>query len=86
MKIYNSLTRKKEEFVPLKPGKVSMYVCGPTVYGYVHIGNMRPVITFDISSFMGMLALLGSDVHTFRLTVTDSIGQVTSVDLILKVE
>ena len=48
--------------------------------------GVKDVITFDISSFMGMLALLGSDVHTFRLTVTDSIGQVTSVDLILKVE
>ena len=47
MKIYNSLTRKKEEFVPLKPGKVSMYVCGPTVYNYIHIGNARSVIAFD---------------------------------------
>ena len=41
MKIYNSLTRKKEEFVPLKPGKVSMYVCGPTVYNYFHIGMVE---------------------------------------------
>ena len=48
MKIYNSLTRKKEEFVPLEPGKVSMYVCGPTVYNYVHVGNMRPVVVFDV--------------------------------------
>ncbi len=48
MKIYNSLTDKKEEFVPINPGKVTMYVCGPTVYNYVHIGNMRPVITFDM--------------------------------------
>lgn len=48
MKIYNSLTGKKEEFVPIEEGKVSMYVCGPTVYNYVHIGNMRPVITFDM--------------------------------------
>lgn len=48
MKIYNSLTNKKEEFIPLEEGKVSMYVCGPTVYNYVHIGNMRPVITFDM--------------------------------------
>ena len=39
MKIYNSLTRKKEEFVPIVPGKISMYVCGPTVYNYFHIGN-----------------------------------------------
>ena len=47
MKIFNSLTRKKEEFVPLKPGKVSMYVCGPTVYNYFHIGNGRTFIVFD---------------------------------------
>ena len=48
MKIYNSLTDKLEEFKPIVPGHVSMYVCGPTVYNYVHIGNMRPVITFDM--------------------------------------
>ena len=48
MKIYNSLTNKKEEFIPIEEGKVSMYVCGPTVYNYVHIGNMRPPITFDM--------------------------------------
>ena len=48
MKIYNSLTDKLEEFKPIKEGKITMYVCGPTVYNYVHIGNMRPVITFDM--------------------------------------
>ena len=48
MKIYNTLTRKKEEFVPIEEGKVRMYVCGPTVYNYIHIGNARPVIFFDI--------------------------------------
>jgi len=48
MKIYNSLTDKKEEFIPIEEGKITMYVCGPTVYNYVHIGNMRPVITFDM--------------------------------------
>lgn len=47
MKIYNTLTRKKEEFVPLEEGKVRMYVCGPTVYNYIHIGNARPMIVFD---------------------------------------
>ena len=46
--IYNSLTREKETFVPLTPGKVNMYVCGPTVYDYIHIGNSRPVIFFDV--------------------------------------
>lgn len=47
MKLYNTLTRKKEEFVPLEPGKVKMYVCGPTVYNFIHIGNARPMIVFD---------------------------------------
>ena len=47
MKLYNTLTRKKEEFTPLVPGHVSMYVCGPTVYNFIHIGNARPMIVFD---------------------------------------
>ena len=47
MKIYNTLTRKKEEFVPIKEGEVSIYVCGPTVYNFFHIGNARPFVVFD---------------------------------------
>ena len=47
MKLYNTLTRRKEEFVPLEEGKVKMYVCGPTVYNLIHIGNARPMIIFD---------------------------------------
>lgn len=47
MQIYNTLSKKKEEFVPLEPGKVKMYVCGPTVYNLIHIGNARPMIVFD---------------------------------------
>ena len=47
MEIYNTLTKRKEEFKPLEPGKVKMYVCGPTVYNYIHIGNARPMIVFD---------------------------------------
>jgi len=47
MKIYNTLTRKKEEFVPIEEGKVKMYVCGPTVYNFFHIGNARPFVVFD---------------------------------------
>lgn len=47
MKIYNTLTRKKEDFVPIEDGKVKMYVCGPTVYNYFHIGNARPFVVFD---------------------------------------
>ena len=48
MKIFNTLTNKKEEFKPLREGEVSIYVCGPTVYNYVHIGNTRPMIVFDV--------------------------------------
>ena len=47
MKLFNTLTKQKEEFVPLQEGKVSMYVCGPTVYNLIHIGNARPMIVFD---------------------------------------
>ena len=47
MKIYNTLSKKKEEFVPITPGEVKMYVCGPTVYNLIHIGNARPMIVFD---------------------------------------
>jgi cysteinyl-tRNA synthetase len=60
MRIYNSLTDKVEEFKPINEGKVTMYVCGPTVYNYVHIGNMRPVITFDM--VYKYLKYLGYDV------------------------
>ena len=48
MKLFNTLTNKKEEFKPIREGEVSIYVCGPTVYNYVHIGNTRPMIVFDI--------------------------------------
>ena len=47
MQIYNTMTRKKEELIPLVPGQISMYACGPTVYNYFHIGNARPFIVFD---------------------------------------
>ena len=47
MKIFNTMTKKKEEFIPLEEGKVKMYVCGPTVYNFIHIGNARPMIVFD---------------------------------------
>ncbi len=47
IQLYNTLTRKKEEFIPLEAGKIKMYVCGPTVYNYIHIGNARPAIVYD---------------------------------------
>lgn len=61
MKIYNTLTKKKEEFVPLEEGKVKMYVCGPTVYNLIHIGNARPMIIFD--TFRRYLEYKGYDVN-----------------------
>ena len=48
MKLFNTMTRQKEEFVPLTPGEVKMYCCGPTVYNYIHVGNARPMILFDV--------------------------------------
>ena len=47
MKIFNTLTRQKEELVPITPGEIKMYACGPTVYNYIHIGNARPICVFD---------------------------------------
>ena len=47
MKIYNTISKTKEEFIPREPGKVSMYVCGPTTYNYIHLGNARPIVFFD---------------------------------------
>ncbi len=47
MELYNTLTRKKEEFIPVVDGQVSMYTCGPTVYNYIHVGNARPMVVFD---------------------------------------
>ena len=61
MKIYNNLTRKKEEFIPLEEGKVKMYVCGPTVYDFIHIGNARPMIIFD--TFRRYLEYKGYEVN-----------------------
>jgi len=48
MKLYNTMTMNKEDFIPLEPGKVKMYACGPTVYNYIHVGNARPTIMFDV--------------------------------------
>lgn len=68
MRLYNTMTRKKEEFVPLEAGKVRMYSCGPTVYNYFHIGNARPFIVFDV--LRRYLKYRGYDV-TFVQNFTD---------------
>lgn len=61
IRIFNTLSRAKEEFIPLEEGKVKMYVCGPTVYNYIHIGNARPVIVYD--TVRKYLEYRGYDVH-----------------------
>ena len=48
MRFYNTLTKRKDEFIPIEPGKVKMYACGPTVYDFFHIGNARCFISFDM--------------------------------------
>ena len=61
IKVYNTFTRKKEEFIPLNGKNVNFYVCGPTVYDYFHIGNARPLIIFDV--FRRYLEFKGYDVN-----------------------
>ena len=68
LKIYNSLTNQLEEFKPINAGKVNMYVCGPTVYNYIHIGNARPVVFYDMVK--RYLEFLGYDV-TYASNITD---------------
>lgn len=68
MKIYNSQSREKEEFIPIEPGKVKMYVCGPTVYNFFHIGNARPFLVFD--AFRRYLEYRGYEV-TYVQNFTD---------------
>jgi cysteinyl-tRNA synthetase len=68
IQIYNTLSKKKEELIPIEPGKVSMYLCGPTVYNYFHIGNARPFILYDI--FRRYLKYRGFDVK-FIMNLTD---------------
>ena len=68
MKLFNTMTMKKEEFVPIEEGKVKMYACGPTVYNYIHVGNARPIIMFDV--LRRYLEYRGYDV-TFVQNFTD---------------
>src|SRR5205814_10032596 len=70
LRLHNTLTRSKEDFAPLDPKNVRMYVCGPTVYDYAHIGNARPVIVFDV--LFRLLRHLYGDTHvTYVRNVTD---------------
>lgn len=77
MQIYNTLTKKKEEFVPLHTGKVGMYVCGPTVYGYIHIGNIRAYTFAD--TLRRVLEDIGYEVRMIK-NITD-VGHLTADDI-----
>ena len=70
LKLYNTLTREKAEFRPIDPNNVRMYVCGPTVYDYAHIGNARPVIVFDVL-YRLLQHLYGADHVTYARNITD---------------
>ena len=70
LRLTNTLTRQKEEFAPLDPKNVRMYVCGPTVYDYAHIGNARPVIVFDVL-FRLLRHLYGAEHVTYVRNITD---------------
>src|SRR6476659_1004255 len=70
LRLYNTLTRTKEEFTPLDPAHVRMYVCGPTVYDFAHIGNARPAIVFDVL-FRLLRHLYGADHVTYVRNITD---------------
>src|SRR6266481_7412312 len=70
LRLYNTLSRTKEDLVPLDPKNVRMYVCGPTVYDFAHIGNARPVIVFDV--LFRLLRHLYGDAHvTYVRNITD---------------
>src|SRR5688572_5067194 len=70
LRLYNTLTRRKEPFRPLDPKNVRMYVCGPTVYDYAHIGNARPVIVFDVL-FRLLRHIYGPEHVTYARNITD---------------
>ena len=70
LRLYDTLTREKRTFAPLDPNNVRMYVCGPTVYDFAHIGNARPVIVFDVL-FRLLRHLYGADHVTYVRNITD---------------
>ena len=70
LKLYDTLTREKRTFVPLDPARVRMYVCGPTVYDFAHIGNARPVIVFDVL-FRLLRHIYGPEHVTYVRNITD---------------
>ena len=70
LRLYNTLTRRKDDFVPIDAARVRMYVCGPTVYDYAHIGNARPIIVFDVL-YRLLRHLYGAEHVTYVRNITD---------------
>src|SRR4051794_38218233 len=70
LRLYNTLTRSKDDFIPIDPRNVRLYVCGPTVYDYAHIGNARPIIVFDLL-FRLLRHVYGPDAVTYVRNITD---------------
>src|SRR5580692_9317841 len=70
LRLYNTLTRRKQDFAPIDPRAVRLYVCGPTVYDFAHIGNARPVIVFDVL-FRLMRHVYGANHVTYARNITD---------------
>ena len=70
LRLHNNLTRRIEDFVPRDPARVTMYVCGPTVYNHVHIGNARPVVVFDVL-FRLLRHLYGEEAVIYARNITD---------------
>jgi len=70
LKIFNSLTKRKENFVPISKDKIGMYVCGPTVYDYPHIGNARPLVVFDVL-YRLLKKIYGDNKVTYVRNITD---------------
>ena len=75
MKFYNTLTAQLEEFTPVRPNRVSVYVCGPTVYSHIHVGNARPLVVFDV--LRRYLMQQKYDVH-FVMNITDVNDKITT--------
>jgi len=70
LKIFNSLTKRKENFVPISKDKIGMYICGPTVYDYPHIGNARPLVVFDVL-YRLLKKIYGNNKVTYVRNITD---------------
>jgi cysteinyl-tRNA synthetase len=70
LKLYDTMTRAKRDFVPADPRRVTMYVCGPTVYNFAHIGNFRPVVVFDLL-FRVLRGIYGESHVLYAANVTD---------------